>query len=312
VSQIISDAFLFAVILQTVPLLLAGLGGLFSQQANVLNIALDGMMLMGAFVSIAVGAATHSAFLAVLAAMGAGLVIALIFGWVSLFLGGDLVVVGIGIGTLTAGLTVLLLSTLYHSEGSYSPQNFPQLWKLHLGFASHIPILGPALQSQSILVLIAILLVPAAWWVLYHTQYGLRVRAVGEEQSAAVAAGLNPRTIKMTTVMISGLLCGMAGAQLAMATLGQFVSNMTAGRGFIALAAIFVGRARPVGTLVGCLIFGFASALANQLQLEHYPSDLMLGLPYVVTVIVLLGRPAVRLVQQRRRARGVALAVSTS
>ena len=300
-----SDAFLFAIILQTAPLLLAALGGMYSQQANVLNIALDGMMLMGAFASIAIGAATHSAFVAVVAAAAAGLVIALIFGFVSLFLGADLVVVGIGIGTLTAGISVLLLSTLYHNQGSYSPRNFPSLWVVHLGPLRHIPILGPAFDGQTILVYLAMVLVPVSSYILFKTRYGLRVRATGEEEPAAVAAGLNPRRIQMSTVLISGLLCGVAGAQLAMATLGQFVNGMTAGRGFIALAAIFVGRARPVGTLVGCLVFGIVSAVANELQLQHLPSDLMLMLPYVVTVLVLMTRPALRSLQRRRRAAAV-------
>ncbi len=310
-SWVYSDAFLFAIVLQTVPLLLAGLGGMFSQQANVLNIALDGMMLMGAFVAIAIGAKTGSTLVATIAAAGSGAVIALIFGYISLFLGADLVVVGIGIGTLTTGISVLLLSTLYHNEGSYSPRNFPQMWQIHLGPLSHVPILGPAFEGQSLLVLLAIVLVPVSSFVLFKTRYGLRVRAVGEEEPAAVAAGLNPRRIKMTTVLISGVLCGVAGAQLAMATLGQFVSGMTAGRGFIALAAIFVGRAKPVGTMIGCFIFGLASAVANELQLQHFPSDLMLALPYVVTVLVLVARPAWKSLQ-RRRSRALVAAAAMS
>jgi ABC-type uncharacterized transport system permease subunit len=310
-SWIYSDAFLFAIVLQTVPLLLAGLGGMFSQQANVLNIALDGMMLMGAFVAIAIGAKTGSTLVATLAAAASGAAIALIFGYVSLFLGADLVVVGIGIGTLTTGISVLLLSTLYHNEGSYSPRNFPQMWQIHLGPLSHVPILGPAFEGQSLLVLLAIVLVPVSSFILFKTRYGLRVRAVGEEEPAAVAAGLNPRRIKMSTVLISGVLCGVAGAQLAMATLGQFVSGMTAGRGFIALAAIFVGRAKPVGTMIGCLIFGLASAVANELQLKHFPSDLMLALPYVVTVLVLVARPAWKSLQ-RRRSRALVAAAAAS
>jgi general nucleoside transport system permease protein len=307
-SGIFTAAFFFAVVLQTTPLLLAALGGMFSQQANVLNIALDGMMLTGAFAAISVGAKTQSALLAVLAAMAAGLVVALLFGFVSLFLAADLVVVGIGIGTLTAGLSIFLLSTLYGNQGSYAPQPFPELAKIHLGALKHVPVLGAAFEGQSVLVLLALLLVPVSSWVLYQTRYGLRVRAVGEEEPAVVAAGLRPRRIQMSTVLISGLLCGMAGAQLAMATLGQFVANMTAGRGFIALAAILVGRARPVGTLLGCLIFGLVSALAIQLQLKQLPSDLMLMLPYVVTVVVLIGRPALQELRQRRRVAGLAAA----
>ena len=310
-SQVFSGAFLFAAVLQTAPLLLAALGGMFSQQASVLNIALDGMMLLGAFVSVSVGGATHSAALAVLAAMAASVAVALIFAVTTLYLRGNAVVVGIGIGTLMAGLTVLLLSTLYGNEGYYSPRNPPQLWKIHLGLLSHVWILGPAFEGQSILVLVALLLIPVSWWVLYRTRYGLRVRAVGEEESAAAAAGLHPRTVKMSTILISGVLCGLAGAQLAMATLGQFTANMTAGRGYIALAAIFAGAARPIGTAVACLVFGLVSSLANQLQLQHYNTDIMLMLPYVVTVAVLLGRPLLHLVRLRRRERQRALITTT-
>lgn len=294
-SQVFSNAFLFAAVLQTTPLLLAALGGMFSQQASVLNIALDAMMLLGAFVSVSVGGATHNAALAVLAAMAASVVVALIFAVATLYLGADVVVAGIGIGTLVAGLTVLLLSVLYGNEGYYLPQNPPQLWKIHLGALSHVWILGPAFQGQSILVLVAVLLIPVSWWVLYRTRYGLRVRAVGEEASAAAAAGLSPRTIKLSTVLISGALCGLAGSQLALATLGQFTANMTAGRGYIALAAIFAGAARPVGTAVACLVFGLVSTLANQLQLVHYNTDIMLMLPYLATVLALLARPLLRI-----------------
>jgi general nucleoside transport system permease protein len=302
-SQVFSNAFLFAAVLQTTPLLLAALGGMFSQQASVLNIALDGMMLLGAFVSVSVGGATHNTALGVLAAMAASVVVALIFAVTTLYLGADVVVAGIGIGTLVAGLTVLLLSVLYGNEGYYLPQSPPVLWKIHLGFLSHVWILGPAFQGQSILVVVAVLLIPVSWWVLYRTRYGLRVRAVGEEESAAAAAGLSPRTIKLSTVLISGALCGLAGSQLALATLGQFTANMTAGRGYLALAAIFAGGARPVGTAVACLVFGLVSTLANQLQLVHYNTDIMLMLPYVATVLVLLARPLLRLARQRHQER---------
>jgi ABC-type uncharacterized transport system permease subunit len=293
-GSVLNGAFLFAVVLQTTPLLLAALGGLFGQQANVLNISLDGKMLMGAFVGIAVGAATHSVVIAILAAIGSGIILGLLFAWVVLWLRADPVVVGIGIGILVSGLTTLLLSVLYHNEGSYVPSRFPRLLKLDLGPLRHIPILGPAFQQQTVLVLLAIALIPFSTWLLFHTRYGLRVRAVGEEQSAASAAGLNPRAIKLSTIVISGALCGLAGAQLSMATLDQFIANMTAGRGFIVIAAIFVGRARPYATAAACLVFGAVSALATQLQLRHLPADLMLMLPYVVTVLLLVARPLVR------------------
>jgi simple sugar transport system permease protein len=302
-SWILSDAFLFAVVLQSSSLVLAGLGGLFGQQANVLNIALDGMMLMGAFAAIAAGAATQNAGIAVAAAAAAGVAISIIFGLISLFMAADFIVVGIGIGTLTTGLSVLMLSTMYGSEGSFVPLTYPDLYKVDLGPLRRIPILGPALDGQTILVFLAILLIPICQFVLYRTRFGLRVRAVGEDEAAAVAAGLGPRSIKFATVIISGVLCGIAGAQLAMATLGQFVTGMTAGRGFIALAAIFVGRARPVGTVIGCVLFGLVGAAANELQLMHVPSDLMFMLPYAVTVAVLMIQPITQRIKRARRPR---------
>jgi simple sugar transport system permease protein len=305
-GQIFNGSLWSFVVLDTSTILLAGLGGAFTQQANILNVALDGMMLIGAFAGIAVGAATQSIALAVLAAMGAGLVLSLLFGWASLWLGADFIVAGVGIGLLTSGLSIFLLERLYHNEGSFTPFKFPNLPAIHLGPFVHIPVLGPALEGQSILVAVAILLVPTCHWVLYHTSFGTHVRAVGEDEAAVVAAGLRPRRIKMGAVLISGVLCGLAGAELAMGTLDQFVSGMTAGRGFIALAAIFVGRATPVGTFIGSLVFGLASALANQLQqVLNLPSNLLFMVPYVATVVVLLGRPVLSAYRLRRTARQV-------
>jgi simple sugar transport system permease protein len=303
-GQIFNNSLWSFVVLDTTTILLAALGGAFTQQANILNVALDGMMLIGAFAGIAVGAATHSIAIAVLASIGAGLVLSLLFGWASLWLGADFIVAGIGIGLLTSGLSVFLLERLYHSEGSYTPTTFPNLPAIHLGPLVHIPVIGPALEGQSILVVVAILLVPFCHWVLYHTRFGTHVRAVGEDEAAVVAAGLRPRRIKMGAVLISGALCGLAGAELAMGTLDQFVSGMTAGRGFIALAAIFVGRATPVGTFVGALVFGFASAIANQLQqVLNLPSNLLFMVPYIATVVVLLSRPVLAAYRLKRKAR---------
>ncbi len=311
-GSIFTGAFMFAMVLQTAPLLLAGLGGLFGQRANVLNISLDGMMLAGAFVAITVGAATHSIIVGLLAAMVAGLVLALLFAWTVLWLKADPVVVGIGVGILVSGLTTLLLSVLFNNEGSYIPTNFPSITKLNLGPLQHIPIIGPAFQGQTVLVLVAIALIPVASWLLYRTRYGLRVRAVGEEEAAAAAAGLNPRAVKLSAILISGAMCGLAGAQLAVATLDQFLANMTAGRGFIVIAAIFVGRAKPWATAGACLVFGAASALATQLQLQGVSADLMLMLPYVVTVLLLIVRPLWRKVIERRQAPPAAAPAATA
>jgi simple sugar transport system permease protein len=287
-------------------LVLAALGGMFTQQADVLNIALEGMMLIGAFAAISVGAATQSVLLALVAAIGAGLVFALIFGFVSLWLRADFIVVGIGIGILALGLTVLMLSVFYGNQSNFTPTKFPDIWRIPWGPLAHIPVIGPAMDNQTFLVTVTILLVPFCWWVLYRTPYGVRVRAVGQQPEAAIAAGLNPRRIKMSTVLISGVLCGLAGAQFSMANLNAFNNNMTAGAGFIALAAIFVGNVKPLWTALACVLFGFVQALGGQLQqVAGLPAGLMLALPYAVTVIVLLGRPLYRGAVRRRRARQI-------
>jgi simple sugar transport system permease protein len=305
-GDIFTTALWIATVWSATPLVLAALGGMFTQQADVLNIALEGMMLIGAFAAISVGAATQSVLLALVAAIGAGLVFALIFGFVSLWLRADFIVVGIGIGILALGLTVLVLSVFYGNQSNFTPSEFPSIYKIHLGPLAHIPVIGPALDGQTFLVAVAILLVPFSWWVLYRTPYGVRVRAVGQQPEAAIAAGLNPRRIKMTTVLISGVLCGLAGAQLSMATLNSFNNNMTAGAGFIALAAIFVGNVKPLWTALACLLFGFVQALGGQLQqVAGLPANLVLALPYAVTVIVLLGRPLYRGAVRRRRARQI-------
>lgn len=281
----------FTILLQTTPIWLAALGGAFTMQANILNIALEGMMLMGAFAAIAVGAATQSAVLAVLAAIGAGLAMSLIFAWVSLYLKADVIVAGLGINLAAEGFTVFLMERLYNNEGNYQPIPYPSLWTLNLGSLANIPILGQALQGQSIIVVISLILIPIASWVLYRTRFGLRVRAVGEAEDAAVAAGINPNRMKFWTVLISGGLSGLAGAQLAMATLQMFVRDMSGGRGYIALAALTFGAGNPVGTFLASLIFGAADAVSDHLQLLQHPSippQFAIMVPYVVTVVALI------------------------
>jgi general nucleoside transport system permease protein len=294
---------LFVILLETTPILLAALGGAFTQQANILNIALEGMMLIGAFAAIAIGAATQSLVLAVAGAVLAGLLLSLLFAWVSLGLRADEIVAGIGINLLADGITVFLLEHLYQNEGSFSPQHLPQLWKLELGPLARIPLLGPMLEGQTVIVVAALLLVPLSWLVLYRTRFGVHLRAVGESEEAAVAAGIDPRRVKLAAVLVSGALCGLAGAQLAMGTLGIFSRGMTSGRGFIALAALVFGGATPGGTFVASLLFGAADGVADRLQVvQVVPSQIVLMLPYLVTILALTAA-AVR--RRRLTRRGV-------
>lgn len=304
ITDLLSPTLLGSLVLYATPILLAGVGAMFTQRANILNIALEGMMLTAAFFAIAVGAATQSWPLAVLAAILAALVMSLLFAYVSLVLKADFIVAGIGINLLASGLTVFLLERLYHNSGSYSPFPFPEIARLDLPRElQDVPVVGPiiygAFNSQSIIVFLALLLVVVSHIVLYRTKLGLHIRATGENAGAVEAAGLNPTRLKIVAVLISGLCAGLAGAQLSMATLNQFVREMTGGVGFIGLAAMIFGNATPLGTLIASLVFGLAGSVADRVQTlssVHIPPQLVLMLPYIVTLTAL----TLALIRRRR------------
>jgi simple sugar transport system permease protein len=217
-----------------------------------------------------------------------------IFAYVVLVLKADVFVAGIGINLLADGLTVFLLERFYRNEGSFTPETFPTLWRLTLPVSwTKDPVLGVVyhtLNSQTVIVLLALVLVVVSHFVLYRTKIGIHIRATGENPEAVEAAGLNPTTLKIATVMISGACAGLGGAQLAMATLNQFVREMTNGVGFIGLSAEIFGNATPIGTLIASLVFGLANAVADRVQVIpnlNVSPDLVLMLPYVVTLLAL-------------------------
>lgn len=286
-AQLFGAATLAVILLKVTPILLAAIGGSFTQTGNVLNIGLEGMMLIGAFAAVTVGSLTNP-YVGILAALAAGTVLAVIFAVASLNFKADVIVVGIGINLLAAGLVVLLLTVLYGNAGATPPSVKAHLPKIDLGVVGDIPVLGTLLNDQTILVWIALLAVPAYAFVLYRTPYGVHLRAVGEDEPAALAAGINVFRVKFLSILISGAFAGIAGAQLAMATVGTFTSGMTASRGFIAVAALTFGLARPYRTLIACLIFGVAEALADQLGLLGVNSSLSLTLPYIITIVALV------------------------
>lgn len=286
-AQIFTVTTLAVILAKTTPLLLAAIGGAATQMGNILNIGLEGMMLIGAFAAVSVGAIT-SPWVGILAAVGAAVLLALIFAVASLIFKADFIVVGIGVNLLAVGASVLLLTVLYGNPG-VTPGNVKAILpKLDLGIIGDIPILGPAIDNQTILVWLAFLLVPAYSFLLYRTRYGVHLRAVGEDEPAAIAAGINVFNVKFVSILISGVMCGLAGAQLAMATLGSFNAGMTSSRGFIAVAALTFGLAKPVRTMVACLIFGAADALADRIGLAGANPSLSLMTPYVITIIALV------------------------
>lgn len=307
-DQILTVATLSVVLMKVAPILLAALGGAFTQQGNVLNIGLEGMMLLGAFTAIAVGSSTGSALVGVAAAVVAGLLLALVFAFASLWLKADFIVVGIGVNLLAAGVTVFLLTVMYGNPGATPPSASIRLPRIDLGPLADLPVIGAA-SGQTAIVWLAFLAVPISSLVLYRTRFGVHLRAVGEDEAAAEAAGIDVRRVKFQSILVSGLLSGLAGAQLAMATLGVFAANMTAGRGFIAVAALTFGLARPVRTMVAAFIFGAADAVADQLGIAGFNSNLALMTPYVITIVALV-LAGVRFGRARRRRAELAAAVA--
>ncbi len=284
------------------PLLLACLAGLFSERAGIFDIGLEGKMLMAAFFSAAVAFVSGSVWLGLLAGIGSSLVLSLLHGVASITFRGNQLISGVAINFLAAGLTVLIAQSWF-KEGGRTPSliGAGRFNSLELPFAETlqgVPLLGPIyaelISGHTILVYLALLCVPASWWLLYRTRFGLRLRAVGENPAAVDAAGVSVIGLRFAAVAICGVLCGIAGAYLATALQAGFVKDMTAGRGFIALAALIFAKWRPWHALWATLLFGFLQAVALRYQSIELgqitiPVQLMDVLPYILTVIILAG-----------------------
>jgi simple sugar transport system permease protein len=282
-SDLFNWALLFSAIRLATPLIYAALGGLFSERSGVINIALEGLMLAGAFTAAVATYELHNPYIGLLLGMAAGGGLALVYAIAVIKFQADQVVAGMAINFLMFGLPALISGAVYDSSGS-TPQ-LDKAWQM-ANYWNNISI-------ASILVFI---LVPIVWYVLYKTPFGLRLRAVGENPEAADAAGVGVLKMRYIGVTISGLLAAAGGAYLSTGQSSLFTRNMTAGRGFIALAALILAKWRPVPVLVACLFFGFTEALSIQVQGvikmpsgEDVPVQFIQMIPYVLTIIVLAG-----------------------
>lgn len=271
------------------PLLLASLGELVSEKAGVLNIGLDGMMLTGSLAGFLGAYYFGNSWVGMIIGMLAGGLISLIHSYLSITLNTDQVVNGIALNVFSWGLTSLVFRVIFGI--SAIPPKIQPLGTLEIPLLSELPFLGEVLFKQSPLVYLALLLVIACWLVLFRTDFGLSLRAVGENPAAADTAGINVKRIRYLAVTTAGLLAGLGGAFLSVAQLGAFSDNMTAGRGFIALAVVIFGRWTPHGALLASLLFGFAYALQLSLQALGFdvPYQFLLMLPYVLTMLALAG-----------------------
>lgn len=272
------------------PLILAALGGLFSERSGVINIALEGMMLAGAFTAATVTAFSHNPWLGVLAAVFAGVLTAALHAVATINYRADQVVSGTAINILFLGVPALLSGALFDSTGA-TPQ-LPReqtLPDIALFDAQSSPVLA-SIFNQKPLVYLAFVLVAATFYVLYRTRFGLRLRAVGENPEAADTAGVSVTKIRYAGVLISGALAALGGAYLSIGQNSLFTRNMTAGRGYIALAALIFGKWDPVGALLACLLFGLADAVAIRMQgTVNIPNQFIQMIPYLLTIVVLAG-----------------------
>ncbi len=288
------------------PLLLACLAGLFSERAGIFDIGLEGKMLLAAMFSAAIAFASGNVWVGMLAGIGASLALSLVHGLASITFRGNQLISGVAINFLASGITVLVAQSWFGQGGRtptlqgaarFEPVHLPGALTRIRDIADANPLMqvySELISGHTIIVYISLLLVPLSWWVLFQTRFGLRLRAVGENPAAVDTAGISVVRLRYMSVLICGVLCGIAGAYLATALQAQFVKEMTAGRGFIALAALIFAKWKPWNALYACLLFGLLQAIAVRFQNIQIgevtiPVQLMEALPYILTVVILAG-----------------------
>ena len=285
------------------PLILCAMAGLVSERSGVIDIGLEGKLLAGAFAAAAVASITGSAPLGLLAAIGVSMAMGLLHGFACITHRGEQIISGVAINILASGVTIVAGIALFKRGGQTPPlgsdERFRPITLPGVEALADVPVIGPLyaelISGHNVLVYLAVASVPLVWWVLFRTTFGLRLRAVGEKPEAVDSAGLSVTWLRYRGVLIAGALCGVAGAYLSIAHGGGFVREMSAGKGYIALAAMIFGKWRPAPVLLACLIFGFLEAAAARMQsvdlpvVGVIPVEMILVLPYVATVVLLAG-----------------------
>lgn len=285
------------------PLILCAMAGLFSERSGIIDISLEGKLLSAAFAAAATASVTGSPMFGLAAAVAVSVFMALIHGFACITHRGNQIISGLAVNILASGLTVTVSIALFQQGGQTPPllgdTRFQAVVFPFVETISTWPLIGPVyselLSGHRFIVYLAVLSVPFAWWVLFKTRFGLRLRAVGEVPQAVDSAGISVSWLRYRAVIIAGILCGLAGAYLSTAHGAGFVREMSAGKGYIALAAMIFGKWRPWSALFACLLFGFLEASSSRLQgfdfpvVGPVPTEFILILPYVLTVILLAG-----------------------
>lgn len=313
--QTVQDLFLSALLVGdstlriSTTLIFAALAGLFSERSGIVNIALEGKMLGAAFVSATVAYLLDSSWLGMLSGIGIAVLLSLLHGYACIRHKGEQIISGLAINLLAAGLTVVVAQAIFHKGGNTptlsDPQRFLPIKLIGSDAVANIPFLGPLysefISGHTIFVYIAVAMVPVTWWIIYKSKFGLYLRAAGENPEALDAAGVSVVGIRFLSLVACGILVGLAGSYLAQGQNAFFIRNMSAGQGYIALAALIFGKWRPSLVLVGCLLFGILDASSLRLQgvrvdgfglwenSWEIPVILIQTLPYVLTVMLLAG-----------------------
>ena len=279
------------------PLIFASMGGLFTELAGMLNIALEGLILVGAFFAIVIASATQSLFAGFIAGSLAAMILAWVYGAATIRLKANIFVTGLAANIFASGLTVVLSNQWFGTKGVIALKA-PELTRPFVGTLGGIPFLGQALFSHNIFSYLSWICVIATWIIIHKTPAGIRMKATGANAEAVAASGFKPNAYRLQAIVMSGFFCGMAGASLSL-PLAAYVPNMSAGRGWIALVAIYLGARKPGRIAIACFVFAFAESYSNYAQgLFRIPSEFMLAIPYAATLIALL---AASLAERARR-----------
>lgn len=283
------------------PILLAATGAIYSEKSGLPNIALDAAMIMGAFMAVYGSFFYGNSWIGVLYAILVGLIIGVAYAYICVYLQGDNTVVGISFNLIGWGLTTFLLPVIYGTTGSFVSEKIQSLDKITIPGLADIPVIGGIFTNQTWVTYFSWVFVGLTAFVLFRTKKGLVIRASGENPQAASTVGYNVRRTKVLCSTITGMACGLAGAHLSLGLMTMFSEKMTAGRGFIALAAVTYAKADPKKVLFVSLLFGFSNALSNQLQLLQWPADLILTVPYIFVVIFVILDPVLAAWKKKRQ-----------
>lgn len=300
-GKIFNLSLIYATFRASTPIIYAALCAAITQQANILNIGTEGIMLVGAFTAVAISFFTGSWILGVLAAMLGGALIAMIMAVSHIKYNSEICAIGMGINLLAIALTKFMLQVFFHTSGSFSNPEIVAIPKLHFAFLENIPLLNSLLNDWRFTEWFVIIFIVLLQFIFYKTVWGLRLRAVGQFPMAAQTAGIQANAVKYQAMLISGLIGGLAGAHLSLGYSTQFVENMTNSRGFMGVAAMYFGGANPVLTALGCLLFGFSDSVGARLQAYGIPAQFILMMPYIVTIAVLAISMAIKMQAARKK-----------